>query len=167
VEPPVGIEPTTFSLRGRLSGLHTPSTSVFADTAARTTRRSHHGFPGFRTTCGTARAAISSSSGKSALAGPSRFAGFLEPPLGLGFGGRLNTSELSEDRRRPAGHGRPHDRLDQLTPLRTAAAQPRRSPRARGGAPLGPATEGLTARPGQPARPQLARRSGCRGRITV
>jgi hypothetical protein len=46
------------------------------------------------------------------------------------FGGRLNTSELSEDRRRPAGHGRAHDRLDQLEPLRTAAAQPRRGPRA-------------------------------------
>ena len=39
------------------------------------------------------------------------------------FGGRLNTSELSEDRRRPAGHGRAHDRLDQLEPLRTAADQ--------------------------------------------
>jgi hypothetical protein len=126
-EPLVGIEPTTFSLRGRLSALHTPSTGVFADTAARTRRRFHHGFPGFRTTCGTTRVAISSSSGKSALAGPSRFAGFLEPPLGLV---RRNTSELSEDRRRPAGHGRPHDRLDQLEPRRTAAAPPRRGPRA-------------------------------------
>jgi hypothetical protein len=34
--------------------------------------------------CGTTRVAISSSSGKSALAGPSRFAGFLDPPLGRG-----------------------------------------------------------------------------------
>ena len=55
VEPPAGIEPTTYSLRGRHSASHPPSSSAFTNTDTRTTLKFHHEFPGVRTTSCTTR----------------------------------------------------------------------------------------------------------------
>jgi hypothetical protein len=50
VEPPVGIEPTTFSLRGRPTASHSLSTGVFANTGVRIEREIPHQYPQFRAT---------------------------------------------------------------------------------------------------------------------
>src|SRR3982751_4817241 len=48
VEPPVGIEPTTFSLRGGSSSSHRLTTSDSGNTAARSVREIPHEHPVFR-----------------------------------------------------------------------------------------------------------------------
>jgi hypothetical protein len=50
VEPPVGIEPTTFSLRGGTTPSHGLSTTGFGNTAARSVREIPHEYPSFRAT---------------------------------------------------------------------------------------------------------------------
>src|SRR6266508_5570462 len=55
VEPPVGIEPTTFSLRGGMTPPHTAPTSTNTCTGGRTTPHDPHGLTPFRTTNSTTR----------------------------------------------------------------------------------------------------------------
>jgi hypothetical protein len=50
VDPPVGIEPTTFSLRGGTTASPRLSTSGFGNTTARTAREIPHEYPSFRAT---------------------------------------------------------------------------------------------------------------------
>jgi hypothetical protein len=50
VEPPVGIEPTTFSLRGGTTPSHRPSTTGFGNTVARSASEISHAYPSFRAT---------------------------------------------------------------------------------------------------------------------
>jgi len=50
VEPTVGIEPTTFSLRGGTTPSHPLSTTGFGNTAAGTVREIPHKYPSFRAT---------------------------------------------------------------------------------------------------------------------
>jgi hypothetical protein len=50
VEPPVGIEPTTFSLRGGPTASHPLSASVFVHADSRTARETPHRYPRFRAT---------------------------------------------------------------------------------------------------------------------
>src|SRR3954447_23486597 len=48
--PPVGIEPTSFSLRGRTTASHLLSTSASSNTAAPSEREIPHTYPSFRAT---------------------------------------------------------------------------------------------------------------------
>ena len=107
VEPPVGIEPTTFSLRGGPSASHSPSSSAPSNTNARTTLEFHHEFPGFRTTSCTTAAADESARPLRLIVATRRPASGLVRPTSRPAGtcsfamfGRLADSRTPESARR-------------------------------------------------------------------